>query len=171
MAAVYKLNGKTLTRDQFMKSGKRGGIKEILESKSFPGLQTDDEFMGNRGTLRDQLKDQTEDVVKAARRQGYEPSRNDVYLPSLARRPGDPEAFVRHDSARGTIKRRLEARGWGCEGSVKVRAREDEPEKKALGDDIVQESVAILRNNDKHARKAPIRDLVKEVTKIHGDVK
>lgn len=171
MGITYKMNGRAMSADEFAKAGRRDGIREILESGEFPGLQTDDEFMAGRGTLRDQLKDQTDEIVSAARRQGYEPSRNDVYLPSLAERPGDPQAFVRHDSARGEIRRRCERRGWACDGSVKVRGREAEPKKKALGDDIVSDAVRQLKMQDRKARKAPKKDLIQEVIRKHGDVK
>lgn len=171
MAILYKLNGKSMSADEFSKSGKKNGIKEILDSGEFPGLQTDDEFMAGRGTLQDQLGEQTNDIVAAARRQGYEPSRNDVYLPALAERPGDPSAFVRHDSARGEIRRRCEKRGWACEGSVKVKGRQDEPKKKALGNDIIADSVLDLQMSDRHARKASVKELKQEVIRRHGDVK
>lgn len=42
-----------------------------------------------------------------------------VYVPGLARHPGDPEAWVKNASE---IKSRVEQRGWGCEGVVNVKA-------------------------------------------------
>ena len=42
------------------------------------------------------------------------------YLSSLARYPGDPEAWV---SDRSDIKGLCKRRGWGCDGKVKVKAR------------------------------------------------
>lgn len=42
-----------------------------------------------------------------------------VYVPGIARHPGDPEAWVKNSS---DIKRVVEKRGWGCEGVVNVKA-------------------------------------------------
>ncbi len=167
-AITYKVNGKTLSHEQFLESGKTDGVSEIIATGSFPGLHTDDEFMANRGTLRDQLGDQTELVVKAAKKNGYKPSMHDVYLPSAARFAGDPEAFVKHDSAKGTLKRTFEKRGWACEGSVKVKGRQAEPVDKGLGDDLVKEEVVKLLATDKHARTQPVKDLVQHVKTKHG---
>ena len=44
-----------------------------------------------------------------------------VYLSQLATYPGDPEAWV---SGRGDVQRVCEQRGWGCKGSVEVKAQE-----------------------------------------------
>ncbi len=166
MKIKYSINGKTLDRDSFLEGG--NGIQEIIETRQFPGLQTDDEFMANRGTLADQLGDQTEKVVAAAQRNGYRPSRNDVYLPAMARFPGDPEAFIQHDSARGKVKKTLESRGWGCEGSVKVKARQTEPKRVKLANDLAQEEIASLRKRDPHARKAGIKELKQHIVEKHG---
>jgi hypothetical protein len=166
MKIKYVLNGKTVSEESFLKGG--DGIREILESRQFPGLQTDDEFMANRGTLGSQLGEQTESVVKAAKLNGYNPNINDVYLPSVARFPGDPEAFVRHDSARGAVKKTLEKRGWGCDGLVKVKSREAEPKSCRLADEIVEQEVVKLTMEDKKARKAGLKELKQHVIQKHG---
>lgn len=43
------------------------------------------------------------------------------YVSGLARFPGDPEAWI---TGRDDVKRLVEKRGWGCEGTVNVKARE-----------------------------------------------
>lgn len=164
MKVKYTINGRTVTEGEFVKGA--NGIRDILETRQFPGLQTDDEFMANRGSLADQLKHQTEDIVSAARRAGYNPSHSDVYLPSVARFPGDPEAFIKHDSARGHIKKTLEARGWSCEGSVKVKGRQSPPKEKKLGDDLALEGARELRLKNP---KASARDLREEAKIVHGN--
>lgn len=166
MKVKYQINGKTMDRDNFLEGG--NGIQEIIESRQFPGLQTDDEFMARRGSLADQLGEQTQSVVAAAQRNGYRPNRNDVYLPAMARFPGDPEAFIQHDSARGKVKKVLESRGWGCEGSVKVKSREQEPEQVKLADDIAMQEVQKIRRQDPKARKAGLKELKQHVAQKHG---
>lgn len=43
------------------------------------------------------------------------------YLSGLAAYPGDPEAWV---SGRDDVRRILEKRGWGCEGTMSIKPRE-----------------------------------------------
>lgn len=166
MKVKYQINGKTMDRDSFLEGS--NGVEEIIQTRQFPGLQTDDEFMAGRGTLADQLGDQTLKVVNAAQRNGYRPKHTDVYLPAMARFPGDPQAFIQHDSARGKVKKTLEARGWGCEGSVKVKARQTEPKRVKLADDLAHEEITALRQRDKHARKANLKELKQHVAEKHG---
>lgn len=45
-----------------------------------------------------------------------------VYVPGLAEFPGDPNAWVKNVSE---VKNKVEAKGWGCQGAVNVKARED----------------------------------------------
>lgn len=63
-----------------------------------------------------------------------------VYLPQLARYPGDREAFVR---SQGEVRDRVEQRGWGADGAIKVTARTDVAPKPDIdiADDIVEEKV------------------------------
>lgn len=63
------------------------------------------------------------------------------YMRSLARYPGDPEAWV---SSRAEVKKICEQRGWNCDGQVKVKHSQDnvDPGKPAeIGDDIVTEAM------------------------------
>lgn len=63
-----------------------------------------------------------------------------VYMPGLARHPGDREAWV-HD--RGEVQKRLEERGWGAQGDINVKARNDmEPTPDIdVADDLVENKV------------------------------
>lgn len=168
MKIAYKVNGRQMDREEFLSSSTRDGIREILESGEFPGLQTDDEFMSRRGTLADQLGPQTEDVVRAAKRHGYTPNYTDVYLPAAARFPGDPEAFVRHDSARGKLKKTFEDRGWECDGSVRTRGREAAPKEVMLADDIIAEEASKIRRLDKAASLVPDKELRQHIIDKYG---
>lgn len=107
-------------------------MAEMLALQSPPRCMTDDVMMQGIGTLDQQFGGNDRhlnDVTKCAIHHGYKPKTSDYYMASLARFPGDPEAFVNHGQGRGHIKQLLEKRGWAGDGLVKVDARgpEDDP--------------------------------------------
>lgn len=163
MKVKYMIGNKSVSRDSFLDGA--NGVREIISTGEFPSLHTDDEFMANRGSLQSQLGEQTADIVKLAQRHGYNPKHSDVYLSSIARFPGDPEAFVSHDSARGKIKKTLEKRGWSCDGSVKVKGRQMEPKQTRLATDLAVEGARSLARANP---KAKVGDLIEEAVHVHG---
>lgn len=63
-------------------------------------------------------------------------------MASLARYPGDPEAWV---SSRSEVKKICEKRGWNCDGQVKVKHSQDNVDPgapKSVGEDLVTDYVA-----------------------------
>lgn len=112
-------------------------MQDALTSQAFPGLNTDTTFLANRGTLEQQFegdKDALEKTVKKAQQHGYKPKHTDVYLSGLARFPGDPQAFVGGNDAKGHIAKLCKDRGIGCRGSVNV----PEPEKRISPEEAVK---------------------------------
>lgn len=107
--------------EEYLKE-KEGAIEDAVKHRQFPGLNTDTTFLANRGTLESQFDDEhdLQAVVQAAKKKGYKPKHTDVYLSSLAREPGDPQAFVNGGDAKGHIRKVCEERGVGCSGSVNV---------------------------------------------------
>lgn len=97
-------------------------MKSVIESGTFPGLNTDTTFLANRGTLDSQFedKDLLDVTVKAAMKRGYKPKPTDVYLSGLADGVGDPAAFVNGNDAKGHIAKICKERGIGCRGSVNI---------------------------------------------------
>lgn len=97
-------------------------MKSVIESGTFPGLNTDTTFLANRGTLDSQFedKDLLDMTVKESIKHGYKPKPTDVYLSGLARFRGDPEAYVNGNDAKGHIARVCKKRGVGCRGSVNI---------------------------------------------------
>lgn len=90
------------------------------------------------------LDDRPEIVQKAYTEPAKEAGVNikgSVYLPELARYPGDPEAWVKN---LGDVRARVEARGDGCDGAVKVKARNDvePPPDVDIADDLVFDQMA-----------------------------
>lgn len=80
------------------KRGESHNFAEMVALQRFPGLgQTDTKLFRNYGTLLDQcggVEREAARVVSNAKKHGYSPGYNDVYMPTLAQFPGDPRAFV-----------------------------------------------------------------------------
>jgi len=149
-----------------------GGPVERLMPRRIATV-TDRELFRNRGTLADQfegVEDQLHYVVSQARRHGYNPGINDVYMPALADFPGDPAAFVSPTDGRGHIKKVVASRGEDCEGIVNYKAprgtRGEEPPK--LAPDLVEDAVdAMIEENPSLALKDR-DDLRQQVIEKHG---
>lgn len=150
MQVRYKLNGREVTAEQFSQGGS-GKLSEMLASRQPPMSNTDREFL--EGTHRqfekcphigDWYKRQAESV-------GVDVT-GKVYLSGLAAYPGDPRAWV---SGRGDVQKVCEERGYGCDGSVKVKMREQEPKEIPLAEDIIQEEVRSIVEDSPE----PVRDI------------
>ncbi len=92
-----------------------------------------------------------------------------VYKSGLARFPGDPEAWVR---GRGDVQKVVEARGWGCQGDVTVKARDDvePPADVDVAPDLVDRRVEqkLAANPDlARADQAELRDAAFQEIKPH----
>lgn len=90
-------------------------------------------------------------------------SRPAVYIPQLARFPGDPEARV---TSKSDIRKLMERRGWSCEGLVDCdRLRlSGPPERYEVADDIVQRKVedVIEREHGGKVSEAKRRELMEQ---------
>ena len=109
--------------------GNKPRMAEMLALRSPPRCLTDDVMMQGIGSLDQQFGGNDRhlnDITKCAMHHGYTPKASDYYMASLARFPGDPEAFVNHGQGRGHIQKLLERRGWAGDGLVKMDAREPE---------------------------------------------
>lgn len=110
-----------LGRDFVRETNRR--FRDMVESKRPPNSNTDKEFFSDRGTLADQFADDPEslnDVVSAARKKGYNPHYQDVYMEPLADEPGDPSAFITPSGGRSQVKRVCEEKGLECHGQIEV---------------------------------------------------
>lgn len=162
-----------VTRGAFYCMLREGGSSDrfasMLALQVGPVINTDDTFFSGSKPLYDQFGSQRhlDRYLAAAKAQGYTPPANAVYFPNLARRVGDPEAWVTRSMGRSYIRKLCESRGWACEGAVNVKAREPESDPLAdsncrpLGDDIIrdrakrmiQESPDMARMNRKELRQ------------------
>lgn len=155
-----------------LRRGNSPMLAEMLALRRAPGAKTDREFLAGRGTLADQIGDsaQLQAIVAAAKRQGYTPGANDVYDPGLARRMGDPEAFIPAHDARGHVRRVCEARGWAAHGMVEVKGRQpdQEPENCRLAPDLIEERMRHMVADNPELACTDKAELAAEIVEKHG---
>jgi hypothetical protein len=159
--------------EQAKANGATDRLAEMLAAQQAPGARTDREFFRAHSTLDAQFKvdRHLKHYVRQAKKAGYKPNINDVYLSQLARFPGDPEAFI--SGGRNQIRRVLEKRGWGCEGIVDVKPSQYQPEIPdiPLGADIIKETACeMVRENPDLAKKSK-RELTEMVIDKHAPKK
>lgn len=91
-----------------------------------PTIHTDATFTKGRGTLLQQYGGDEVAVnrlVAAAKKQGYSPKATDIYEPCLAKRAGDPAAFLPSTDSVSKLKRLCAKRGIACEGrGINIKA-------------------------------------------------
>jgi hypothetical protein len=142
------------------------GCRKSMRLFPAPHLQTDTTFFRGAGTLLDQCGGddrEAERIARAAIRQGYKPSPNDLYLPTLAQRPGDPGAFIQREGGRGQIRRFCEETGISCQGMVEVQAPQRElPKPKKLHERTIRRYMrkALEKDPSLAAKKSELRQQI-----------
>lgn len=119
---------------------------EMLRSRQAPGAKTGCTLTSGCGTLAQQFEKgaegQLKGLIKHARANGYEPKTHDVYMDSLARFCGDPQAFVPQSDPMGHIKRVCSEWDVDCfekDGTpIHRRQRFDPVEEVDIAPDIVE---------------------------------
>lgn len=148
-------------------------LDEMLALRKAPGCETEATHLSNFGTLLSQFNGDEralKEHVKAAQEHGYTPGVNDVYIPTLARFKGDPEA---HISSRGDAVRLAEKRGEGLEinGREVVKSREPESDpwddRTVLAEDLIQESLPEVMASNPTLNAADAREVVIEKHGAH----
>lgn len=147
---------------------------EMLAFRRAPQSKTDREFYRGVGTLDDQFKTDPQHlkvVTENAKRRGYTPGRNDVYMPTLAREPGDPMAFVSPSGGVGELKRRAEALGFEGNGVVKTKRRgptEDPLKRQHLAPDVMNQlMVHEARKAKREGKKLSTGEIKEKVLANH----
>lgn len=147
-------------------------MQEMLRSQKCPSCQTDTGWASGRGTLLDQMdgdENWTKHVVRQAKKHGYSPGSNDIYLTQLARFTGDPEAFVKPSDGRARVAEVCRQRGAGCQGSVNVQPKEYTPPPPAkLSRRLTKEIMSSYRRHDMVDKSMPDTELRKLVVDKHG---
>lgn len=149
-------------------------LADMLASRSFPGTKgTDRAFLQGRPTDGAQFEHVPlvgRHHLALAERAGVSVT-GKVYNGTLARFPGDPEAWV---SGLGDVRRVCESRGWAAEGAITVKAPSDvEPVATPyrVADDLVERYVedAIDENPDLAPKRAAVKEeLAHKLAGIHG---
>ena len=157
-------------------AGESDSLASMVALRKGPALSTDDTFFQGQGSLYDQFGSQKalDRTLAASKAMGFVPPKNAVYFPNLARRKGDPEAYVTRAMGRSYIKKLLEKRGWASEGAVNVKAREPENDpldaKKCIpmGNDVIQHYAAKMVAKDPSLKRLKQGELRAKVIEKHG---
>lgn len=137
-----------------------------------PVLVTDTSFMAGQGTLLQQCEGDDKEadrIAKAAKKQGYNPGVNDVYVATIANSTGDPAAFIPPGSGRGHVKDLCRRRGTSCNGRVEYTAPKRPPvKKKKLSEKFIRErSRALIHQRPELAHK-PAGELRQQLIEKHA---
>lgn len=144
-------------------------LKDMFAARRAPGANTDQQI-GREGDVEHQFKGREkvlQNYLKVAEKHGFTPGRNDFYEPSIARFPGDPQAWVPNGGGYGYMKKRCEEEGWQAEGAFSTTYVESIQEEKPLADDLVKSTVKDYRKNPKYKTKSE-GELKEMVVEKHG---
>lgn len=153
-----------------LKNGCSPRLAEMFATGKTPTLKTDNTFLEGRWNQFSENERLGNAYARVAKAHGIN-TKGKVYLSQLAAFPGDPRAWV---SGRGDVQKVCEERGWGCSGSVSVKAQslDTEPQEISVDDDLVNDRVAdildTLPEQDRpHVDKQDLKEQVKERIKPH----
>ena len=128
----------------------RNNIGEVMKSRRFPGVNTENNFFANRGTLEQQFKDDPQflqEIIEGAKADGYTPNPNDVYISQIARKTGDRRAFISQADGVSKIRKVCEEERLHCE-ALGTQKFEVAPKKKVrLAEPLVQEKMQEYKQN------------------------
>ena len=110
-----------------------------------------------------------ERLRKALAKNGYALKSDDHYIPTVAKKFGDPAAIMNHTTGLSGIKKRLEDRGQSMEGEINLKPREYERKvKHKLNPKIVERiRQQRIKQNPDLARKDQ-RELREAIIDQHG---
>lgn len=106
--------------ERCISEGTSHALAEMFAFQQGPQLNTDTAYMAGKWEQNDKTLDHHRKLAKKA---GVS-TQGRTYLKSLARYPGDPRAWV---DSKGDIRRVCEQEGWGCDGVVKTKLKQEEP--------------------------------------------
>lgn len=137
---------------------------EMIEAGVGPYLNTDAVFMtGTANGSQFEMRPEQGEYYKAECEKRGGTTLGRKYFSSLARFPGDPEAWV---EGRGEVSKLLSSRGWGAQGAVYVKPVpvEEVTNPVDVASDIVDREVAKIAGSEKLSKKAEValREKVKD---------
>lgn len=153
-----------------IEAGSSERLSIMLALQSPPAINTETRQVAGRPMLGDQMsKQKLNQILASARAQGYNPSSSDLYNPTLARFPGDKQAFIPATGGNAHVRKVCEKNNWSCQGRNERKARPEQPTKDIpLADDIGRRlGRQILRENP-DMTPSEIKSLKEVVLKKHG---
>jgi hypothetical protein len=141
-------------------------LAEMLALRRPPQSKTDREFlMGCCNGNQFEGREREGEYYKAVAEAHGQSVKGKKYLSSLARFPGDPEAWV---DGRGDVERVLDKHGWGCDGTVKREVRNvGEPGGgPAVAPHLVEEEVAGIVAGVDDPDSVDVVDLAEQVFNV-----
>jgi hypothetical protein len=157
--------------------GNGHNMAEMIAMQRGPGLNTDTVFFSGSKPLYNQFESMKHlgRYLNIAKQHGFTPNKNATYISSLARFPGDPEAFVDQSQGRSYIKKLIEQRG----GRLNMQSMDvvwNEPESdpldskncKPLAEDIVQQRARQMIRKEPGLAKMDRRELRQNIIDKHG---
>jgi hypothetical protein len=164
-------------QDAFLKmlsTGQSIVFAHMAASQQAPRANTDSSFMAGQQKLKDLSDKERENICKAAIKQGYRPKPTDAYMPTMAKRKGDPDAFFNHGEGRGKVRDVCEKNRWNTiSGPVSVKGYRD-PEKNPRGRGPKLHPRIVERNLKRAIEKNPDlahkdqRELRESIVDKHG---
>lgn len=144
--------------------------------QSGPVIKTEATYLAGRKTVADDLGDAQMGMYRRlAKRYGFTPGPNDIYNPNLARRPGDPDAWMPPTNARSHVRNVCLKRGDALireDGAeiVKPRSPDRDPYEKApaLAPDLVNANARRMLRKDPSLRKKKPQEIREMVLAKHG---
>ena len=175
-------NGGFISRGTIYARVRREGNNDnwatMLALQAPPGIRTTDTFWGGRKHFSEVYGEEYAATIKqklAAK--GVNLKASDEYMPELARFPGDPEAVVPFDNARGYIKGLCQKRGWAVEGAVEVEHRPPEYDAASqehsipIAEDLIRQKARMELKRDPDLKKLPKAELRAKILDKYGPSK
>lgn len=156
--------------------GENHKFAEMVALASPPRIMTDAVYNEGRKMLGDQMTPaMLKHYLLLSKRKGFTPNPNSQYNPTLARFPGDPEAYIPHEGARDYVKKLARKRGLPLHGSggeeiVAGREPEHEPFANApkMAPDLIRSNARRMLKENPALRKKKPQEIREMVLAKHG---
>lgn len=146
----------------------------MAASRQGPRSMTDSVMMSGISKVKDIPDNQREYICRAARKNGYNPRPSDAYMPTMAKKLGDPAAFFNHGDGLSKIREVCKARRCDSHGIIDVKEyREPESDPHQKGPKLAQQIVSRIRNrmvkNNPDLARKPVQELNEMIVEKHGN--
>lgn len=142
-SVVHRINGREVSQEEWDRATRPGRLQEMLSDRKAPRANTDREFLlGHCNGSQFEGQEARGDALRALAEAAGQSTKGKVYMGSLARFPGDPQAWV---DGKGDAERVIEQNGWGSQGAIsRPVTRVAEPAAQDVDPAIVQDEVEAI---------------------------